>query len=496
MRNPFARRESERSDQPAISFDSWVQMLDSFSFQGLNYTSPGSPQESIGTNFAGLARSAYKQNGVVFACMAVRMHVFSDARLTFRRVDGGKPGKPFGDVGLAPLEKPWRAATTRDLMTKTLQYADLAGNAYLTRRPGGPAGTRIVPLRPDWVTIIAGMSDNADIDGDFGVWDIDAEIVGYLYHPGGPGSGKKPVTLLADEVAHFAPNPDPEARFRGMSWITPVLREVMADKAATAHKLAFFENGATVNLAIKLDTTDIEKYKAWIEVFKENHDGAANAYKTLFLAAGADPTVIGANLEQSDFKTVQGAGETRIAAAAEVPPILVGLSEGLEAATYSNYISARRRFADGTMRPLWGNFCGSVAPIIDVPDRAELWYDESGVAFLREDQKDVAQISALQTVAIRQLVDAGFEPDAAVAAIMSADLDQLSGKHTGLYSVQLQPPSDGTNPDGGGDPPAGVPAPAKAAPKGGQGGAAAAALDEITAILEIGKPGSDIDSPD
>jgi phage portal protein BeeE len=51
----------------------------------------------------------------------------------------------------------------------------------------------------------------------------------------------------------------------------------------------------------------------------------------------------------------QGAGETRIAAAAGVPPVIVGLSEGLQAATYSNYSQARRRFADGTMRPLWRN---------------------------------------------------------------------------------------------------------------------------------------------
>lgn len=487
MRNPLARRrEVERSDQPAQSLDGLIAMVNQFSFQGLNYTLPASPQEEIGTNFAGLARQAYKQNGVVFACMAVRSHVFSDARLTFRRVDGGKPGKLFGDKALAPLETPWRAATTRDLMTRAIQYADLAGNAYFARRLGGPGGARIVPLRPDWVTIITGASDNADTPDDFGVWDVDAEIVGYLYHPGGPRSGKKPVTFLAEEVAHFAPNPDPEARFRGMSWITPVLREIMADKALTSHKLAFFENGATVNLSIKLDTTDIEKYKAWIEVFKDQHEGAANAYKTLFLGAGADTTVIGANLEQADFKVVQGAGETRIAAAAETPPILVGLSEGLEAATYSNYLSARRRFADGTMRPLWGNFCGSIAPIIDVPQRAELWYDESGVAFLREDQKDVAQISALQTVAIRQLVDAGFEPDAAVAAIMSADLDQLTGKHTGLYSVQLQPPGDGTNPASSEPtpPPAALP-PAKSA--------AAEALEQIA---ELSKPAPDIESPD
>jgi hypothetical protein len=68
---------------------------------------------------------------------------------------------------------------------------------------------------------------------------------------------------------------------------------------------------------------------------KENHAGADNAWKTLNLYPGADVTVVGANLKDIDFKNVRGGGETRIAAAAGVPPVIVGLSEGLAAATYS-----------------------------------------------------------------------------------------------------------------------------------------------------------------
>ena len=66
---------------------------------------------------------------------------------------------------------------------------------------------------------------------------------------------------------------------------------------------------------------------------QKGHEGLWNAYKTLYLGGGADAKIIGSNMQQLDFKTVQGHGETRIAAAAGVPPIIVGLSEGLEAAT-------------------------------------------------------------------------------------------------------------------------------------------------------------------
>jgi hypothetical protein len=317
-----------------------------------------------------------------------------------------------------------------------LQYVDIAGNAYVVRR-----GNRLTPLRPDWVSIIGGVPDLVDAT----VWHPDAEAIGYEYTEGGPGYGKDPVFFLADEVAHFAPRPDPEARFRGMSWLTPIIREVMADRAMNDHKLAFLENGATPNLAVKLNVENLEKFKDWVKEFRRDHEGVVNAYKTMVLGAGADVTVVGADLKQLDFKITQGAGETRIAAAAGVPPVIVGLSEGLAAATYSNYAQARRRFADQTMRPLWRNACASLAQIIRVPSDAELWYDDRDIKALAEDQKDAAEIQSTRSQSIRTLIDAGYTPDTVVAAVSNEDFTLLT--HSGLFSVQLQPPGTITPPD-------------------------------------------------
>ena len=69
---------------------------------------------------------------------------------------------------------------------------------------------------------------------------------------------------------------------------------------------------------------------------------------------------IGQSFEDLEVKATQGAGETRIAACAGVPPVIVGLSEGLSSATYSNYSQARRRLVDGTMRPLWRFFASAM----------------------------------------------------------------------------------------------------------------------------------------
>lgn len=767
-----------------LAFDDWVNY---FSYQGLSYpfiqqTNPGQPTQEIGGDFRGLIEGAYKSSGVVFACMLARQMLFSEARFMFRKLEQGRPGELVGhDSYLGLLRRPWANGTTGDLLARMIQDADLAGNFYGTRQPG-----RIQRLRPDWVTIVMGSQMEPQHPGGA----LDMELVGYAYQPGGPGSGQDPIPLLPNEVCHFAPIPDPSAFYRGMSWLTPVVREIMGDQAATTHKLKFFENGApqpldagvltpggwttmgevevgdevigrdgrghrviatypqgerdiyrvtfsdgastectedhiwrvqstydrkkgtartltlgeiirsgiaydsgplkwsvphvdpveyapvesldldpyflglllgdgsfrgngrgsggvslstaaedadeiadaiggvlpsgvrmsrrdrggwsefyfkgegapspspvttlvkeldlwevlgrdkvipepylhasvsdrlavlqglidadghverrqgncvrltttstqlaaqvaelvgslggtssiaptkgrrtwtviirrlpdwmvpcrlarkvaaytpprrvgrrrfiqsvefvgrkqakcisvgvrdslyvtddfilthnTPNTVVSLDPgIDQESFEKWIEAFDSN---LTEPYKTLYLGGGAKVEVVGSDLRQVDFRQVQGAGETRIAAAANVPPVIVGLSEGLQAATYSNYAQARRRFADGTMRPLWRNAAASLASITHVPTGFELWYDDRDISFLQDDMKDRAEIQATQAQALKALTEAGFTPDSAVAAVNADDLAKL--KHSGLTSVQLLPPGQSTN---------------------------------------------------
>jgi hypothetical protein len=226
-----------------------------------------------------------------------------------------------------------------------------------------------------------------------------------------------------------------------MSWLTPILREIGADKAATEHKARYFENGATPNMVVTLDPA-ISK-AAFDEIANKiaaRHEGVANAYRTLVLTGGAKVEVVGSDLQQIDFKVTQGAGETRIAAAAGVPPAVAGFSEGLSGSSLNagNFTAAMRIFADLTIRPLWRNACGSLETIVSVPGGAELWYDDRNIPALKEDVLNAAEVQSKQSSAIRQLLDAGFLPDSVVDAIVSGDLKRL--EHSGLYSVQLQPP--------------------------------------------------------
>ncbi len=440
------------------TIDDYAALLNQFAFNGIGYgygsgltsgvqqTLKGPATEMAPNNFRGLAEHAYAANGIVFACMLVRMLVFSSIRFRWRSMANGKPSDMFGTPELAALERPWVGGTTQDMLLRTIQDADLAGNSYWfretsmarlgTQDPGG----EMVRLRPDWTDLIVGERQLADGRGQIG-W----RKLGFVYTEGGIQSGNDPVGLLADEVAHFAPTPDPLAAYRGMSWLTPVLREIQGDQAMTRHKRSFFDNGATVNMVIKhkegAQQAAVEK---WVKEFDSKFGGVSNAYKTLQLYPGADVQVVGSNFKDIEYRSTQGAGETRIAAAAQVPPIIVGLSEGLEAATYSNYLLARRRFADGTMHPLWKNASGSFEDILAIPGGAgnHLWYDTTDVSFLREDEKDAAEIAAAKAATINSYITAGYEPESVVKAVEANDLRLLV--HSGLYSVQLQKPGADT----------------------------------------------------
>jgi HK97 family phage portal protein len=438
--------EAEERADLALGFQDWVNM---FQFGGIPYTvyggnSPSGSGEKIEASFQGYVNGAYKANGIVFACVAARQLLFSEARFQFRRLRFGRPGDLFGTQALGILEQAGGA-----LLSAASVDVDLAGNFFAVRR-----NNMIQRLRPDWMTIVTGSRTGSEID---------TELIGYAYQPGGPASGEDPIGLLPEQVAHFAPYRDPLARYRGVSWVSSVVDEICADEAATAHKRNFFDKGAQLGYVVTTDADmNPQKFKDWVSMFKGQHEGVANAYKTLFLANGADVKPVGANMQQADLTNIQGAGETRICNAARVPAIIVGVTEGLESATYSNYAQARRAFADLTMRPMWRDFAHSMANIIDVPSDAELWYDDRDIPFLQEDVKDEAEIQQTQAATITTLVRDGFTAESAIAAVTNGDMTML--KHTGMVSVQLQEPGANPSPDkpsvnGNGQPQLPAPAP-------------------------------------
>ncbi len=370
--------------------------------------------------------------------MGVRQLAFSAPRFQWQRFSKGRPTELYSTPALRIFEEPWAGGTTGDLLSTMITDADLAGNCYLTITDG-----EVVRLRPDWVDIVLTPRDVAVPlgNGQYGRGALGMKRVGYLYWEGGRGASKDPVPLLPDEVCHFAPLRDPLATYRGMSWLTPLLREIAADQAMTQYRNNFLARGATPNMVIKHDpAVTIEDAKRFKLAFDAEYGGSHNAGKPLHLGGGADVTVVGADFKSMDFNAVQGHGEIRTAAAAGVPPIIPGFSDGLNSATYSNYGQALRRFTGLTMHPLWQSAVGSLQRLLAVPAGSRLWYDTRDVEFLREDVTALAEVQRTQAATISSYISAGFTPKSAMAAVKDDDLTLL--KHTGLVSVQLWTPGE------------------------------------------------------
>jgi phage portal protein BeeE len=401
-----------------------------------------------------------------FAAQMVRALVLSQARFTFRRlIDRGttkRKGSTFGGRELSLLEHPWPNGTTGQLLTMMEWHAGLAGNAFVTNRTPG----RLRVLRPDWVVVVYGSHQ----EPEDAAMALDGELLGYAYCNGGvvaPGNGtitgtfNQVHTLLPDEVAHYtaAGLTNPEGGGIGMSWLTPALRDMQVDRAAAEHKLLFFKNAATPNMVVKgIPATDPNQFNEIVDLLESQHAGVTNAFKTLYLSAGADATVVGTNFQQMDLKALTGLGETRISSLSRVPASLLGISEGLQGSSLNsgNFDSSRRVFADTWVSPTLQDYAASLAPLVNVPSDAELWPDTTDMPILRDDSKAAAEIAQIKVAAIVAAVNAGFDADSAVQAIWPD-----SGlKHTDLLSVQLQAP-------GAGAPPATAPTDTGATPPNG-----------------------------
>lgn len=436
--------DEQRDFVPFVS--DWSLLFDQGLWGGIrtSWTQEGR-KEKLPRDLPGYASYAYRGNSVVFAAMAVRAAVFSEARFIWRSLEKGRTGHLDGTQELLILEKPWPGATTGELLARMIQDVDLVGNAIVAKRPaheltGRP---RLKRLRPDWCVAVYGINERINDTIDNLVEHPDAEIVGWVYTPGGMASGADPIPLLPDEVAHWAPYPDPESPERGISWLTPALREIEADREATTHKAKFFRNAATPNMIVKLGIDEPDAFNQWVDRFRATNEGRHNAYKTLFLNQMADATVVGSNFQQMDFRNTVGISESRIAMDSGVPATILGTTEGMQGSSLNagNYGQVRRRFADITMRPLWRSVCGALENIVNVPPASQLWYDAADIPALQEDQLDAAQIVSTQASAIRQLIDGGYDPDTVRDAVDTLDIARL--RHTGRLSVQLQPPGSG-----------------------------------------------------
>lgn len=368
----------------------------------------------------GSMRQAYLVNATVHAAVNARQRVFSEVQFVLRNRRTGNlvHNHPSIDV----LDHPWPGGTSAELLKRMELDASLSGNAYVYRAERN----LLQMLDPAKVEVVS--------DG--------REKTGYLYWPNGYGNGN-PRPLMLEEVAHWAPIPHPDKQFLGASWVEVVAGELRTDVKMIRHQEKFFDNAATPNLYVKVEGSMRPETRDRLrQELERRYTGVENAWRTLVMDAGATLQSVGSDFVQMDYVNTLTSTEARIASAAGVPPIIIALKAGLDAATYSNYGMAMRAFADHLIRPNWTSAVAALSQIIVEPQGSHLWYDDRMVSALRQDKDAEATILSTKASAIRTLVDGGFEPDAVIEAIEANELDRLVGRHTNLLPVQLQPPGD------------------------------------------------------
>lgn len=377
----------------------------------------GRSVEGVATGIVHDARRAFETNGPVFACIAARMALFSEAAF---KLQDRRDQHLMGSPDLSLLEHPWPNATSGDLWARMEQDDSAAGNAYVRlAKPEDGSDPMLVRMRPDTVTIVS-----QELVDDMGrTFKIP---VGYAEDLSVLGTSRRPQLYDVSEVAHYAPIPDPAASWRGMSWLTPLLRDVGADNALTEYKAMHVRNGAMPGIVIKypqkLSGPSINKLK---DRFAALYGGAANAGKTLVLDEGADLTVAGSSMEQLQFAALQAGGVERICAAAQVPLDVIGLGTRAGGEAYAQAI---RRFADLWARPHWRMACASLehlVPELGGPSWYRLWYDVSGIAALREGELARGQTTLVKSQAVSAFVLSGYTRESAILAAESGDLTQL-----------------------------------------------------------------------
>jgi hypothetical protein len=412
------------------------QLAEMMSFNGGRYLLGGgsTTQTSYGpaeSSFPVSAKHALLSNGMVYGLVRRRVEMFAQARLTFKRLGAGpKPmaADVFTTSALSVVDNPVAMLARMELDVA------VAGNSYWVSRNG-----QLWRLPPEDVSIVVGSS--VDTTDPATAWD--ARIVGYVYQPKTTSAPATEVFMPA-EVCHYRPEQDPDARFRGMSWLRPALEDIASDNGARRYVTKFFENNATVNLAFVFPPeVQMATVTAFRDAFSAKHDGADRAFRTAFIGGGADPKLIGSTLKDLDTANVRQQIHADLCMAAGIPPTTAGIQTG----TYQNTKESNRAFADIKGRFLWLALVDALRPVIDAPAGAELWYDVSGVSALQSDAKDDADILAVLSQAMRTLVDGGFDPQSVVSAVTVGDLAQVT--HSGLVSVQLLPPGQGDTTGGG-----------------------------------------------
>lgn len=352
---------------------------------GLPVISPWVNDTFLTPTFLRLTRDGYQKNSVFFACVSALTFAFPEPPPIVYQDNEPIPQHPLRLL----LQRPNPRMGEAELMLYTMQYMAIGGNAYwykLRNRAG-----RVVQLWPYHAGQIHPIPGG------------DNWIAGYEFETG--NGVREPIA--SEDIVHFKwPAIDPDQPWVAQSPIRAAAREVDADNEAIRYMFALLKNDAIPRTVIEMppetDMTE-QEVRRMKEQWRVKY-GGDNRGDVSVLTGGAKVQRLGLDLQEMAFDSLSRIPETRICAVMRVPPIVIGMSSGLENSTYSNAEEAERAFTRRTLLPLWrlveSEIQADLVPEFD--SRSVVKFDTSRVQALQEDEGErrAFLLSELQSGAI------------------------------------------------------------------------------------------------
>jgi HK97 family phage portal protein len=332
-------------------------------------------------SYQSFASTGYGRNELVYACIRERAENLPQSVL--RVYPGPVPtasGEPLEDHRLRRLiAQPNPVTNEFEFLELSVTYLDLAGNCYwLIQRGRDGLPAELWPVRPDLIRIFPTMDPR--------VWNY-----GYILDPSTSARNitAEIVPIARGDIIHVK-YPNPLDAYFGQAPLRAASRATSLDNAATDFVDTLLRNYAVPGVVVKTAT---EVTKAVADVLKRQWKAAfsgARKGEPAVLQAGMDVQTLGMNLRDLEFPDLRAYAESRICAAFQVPPILVGAKVGLDRSTFTNYREARaqlweeaifslqRRFRDPVTLRLLSEFSGVGRA------RVHVRWDNSDVLALQE----------------------------------------------------------------------------------------------------------------
>lgn len=318
-------------------------------------------------------------NSAVWACLIALCHAHVEPPLRVWRGDpeAGTATWLSGAPLQALLRKPNPVHTALELHFWTAWAKHLDGNAYWRKvraRSGGVV--ELWPISPRLLKPITYPGSSEFIDA-----------YRYSYAPG------KWEDLSPDDIVHFRIGIDDYDPRLGLSPIKRLVREIASDGAATQFTDALLRNFGIPGLVVQvplgasLSDEQAEELKHQLE----QRFGYENRGNVGVLTAGATLQQFGFSPEQLNLRALHDVPETRIAAVMGVPPIVAGLSVGLQQAqNYASLKQIREQFTEVTVIPNWrfdaARLNASLVPEFTTDEEVVTAWDLTHVRALAEDR--------------------------------------------------------------------------------------------------------------